>query len=98
MHCPIGLLTRLDLPLGHLHYFCKTDFRSPKTAAVAQKVGSERILLESDHEDAGSVPESMDTCIAFMAECFQKDAQTIIQQTTKNAYDFYGIPLSSLQE
>lgn len=95
------LLTQFDFPLqlsSVSSTLYRTDFRSPKTTAVAQKVGLERILLESDHEDAASVPESIHSCITFMADCFQTDHETIIQQTTQNAYDFYGIPQASLQE
>mmetsp|Transcript_13443 Transcript_13443/g.17535 ORF Transcript_13443/g.17535 Transcript_13443/m.17535 type:complete len:350 (-) Transcript_13443:147-1196(-) len=67
------------------------NFKSPKTADVVRRVGLERILLESDHEDADCVAESMRQGISFMAECFQVDEDTVVRQTTQNAYDFYGI-------
>jgi len=70
-----------------------TDFRSPKTKAVAQKVGLERILLETDHEDASRVPDSVQQCIDFLADCFQATPETVVERTTKNAMDFYGLRL-----
>ncbi|KAL7557063.1 hypothetical protein ACA910_009898 [Epithemia clementina (nom. ined.)] len=66
------------------------NFRSGKTADVARKVGLERLLLETDHEDASLVHDSMEQCISFMADCFQLDESVIVQQTTQNAKDFYG--------
>ena len=56
---------------------------------MARKVGLERILLETDHEDATRVHDSMLRGISFMAECFQVDESVIVQQTTQNALDFY---------
>lgn len=70
------------------------DFRSPKTADVARRVGLERILLETDHEDAALVLPSVESGIAFLADVFEVDRATVIDKTTNNAYQFYGVPTS----
>jgi Tat protein secretion system quality control protein TatD with DNase activity len=44
------------------------NFRSPNTAEIVRKVGIERLLLETDHEDAACVPESIQECIRFLSE------------------------------
>lgn len=73
-----------------------TDFRSPKTAQVMKKVGLERLVLESDHEDAALVQESMRQGIAYIADTFAVDERTVIEKTTENARVLYGLssPLS----
>jgi Tat protein secretion system quality control protein TatD with DNase activity len=67
------------------------NFRSPKTAQVVRKIGVERLVLESDHEDASYVPESMDRCIQFLSSALEMNKQEIIERTTVNAFDLYGL-------
>jgi Tat protein secretion system quality control protein TatD with DNase activity len=67
------------------------NFRSPKTAALMRHVGLERLVLESDHEDAAFVPASIDECIDYMAEALSLSRQEVITQTTRNAFDLYGL-------
>ena len=73
-----------------LVFFFK-DFRSPKTAQVMQKVGLERMVLETDHEDAAFVQPSMREGIAYIAQALGVDEATVIETTTKNALDLYGL-------
>ena len=83
-------------PPGRLYFgFAPVvNFRSPKTPHVIQKVGIDRLVLETDHEDARRVPESMETGIQTMAEILGVTKDYLIERTTQNAHDLYG--LSSL--
>jgi Tat protein secretion system quality control protein TatD with DNase activity len=70
------------------------NFRSPKTADVIRKVGIERLVLETDHEDAALVHDSMAETISFIAKALNVDEQEVIVRTTRNAEELYGIALS----
>jgi Tat protein secretion system quality control protein TatD with DNase activity len=59
-----------------------------------QKVGLERLVLETDHEEASRVPQSMQEGIAFVAETFGVDARVVVERTTQNARDLYGLSQS----
>lgn len=67
------------------------NFRSPKTVAVIQKVGLDRLVLETDHEDAGRVADSMQAGIQLLAEALETSEDEIVQRTTKNAFDLYRL-------
>ena len=56
-----------------------------------QKVGLERMVLETDHEDAARVQSSMRQGIAYIAETFKVDEAEVIETTTKNALALYGL-------
>ena len=59
-----------------------------------KKVGLERLVLETDHEDAVYVQESMRECISFISETFGVSEDTVIETTSKNAHALYGLSLS----
>jgi Tat protein secretion system quality control protein TatD with DNase activity len=67
------------------------NFRSPRTAEIVRKVGIERLVLETDHEDAARVPESIEACVRFLAETLEMEEQEVIDRTTANAFDLYGL-------
>lgn len=67
------------------------NFRSPNTAEIVRKVGIERLVLETDHEDAACVPESIQECIRFLSETLEIKEQEVIERTTANAFDLYGL-------
>lgn len=67
------------------------NFRSPKTALVVQHIGIDRIVLETDHEDSICVQPSIREGIEFLSTIFNMKEQDIIDITTKNAYELYGI-------
>jgi Tat protein secretion system quality control protein TatD with DNase activity len=67
------------------------NFQSLKTAAVMRKVGLERLVLETDHEDAAQVPVSIQEGIRFLAEAFNVSEQQVIEKTTANAFELYGL-------
>ena len=67
------------------------NFRSPKTAEIVRKVGIERLVLETDHEDAACVPQSIEECIRFLSETLEMEEQEVIDRTTANAFDLYGL-------
>jgi TatD DNase family protein len=70
------------------------NFRSPKTADVIRKVGLSRLLLETDHEDAAYVPESVQSGIRIIAEALGCAEQEVIETTTANAFQFYRLSRS----
>jgi TatD DNase family protein len=67
------------------------NFRSPKTIEIVRKIGLDRLLLESDHEDASLVPDSIDECVRFYAEAFETDEKVVIEKTLRNAAELYGL-------
>jgi TatD DNase family protein len=69
------------------------NFRSPKTAEIVRCVGPHRILLETDHEDAVLVPDSLLEAIDFYAAALHIRQQEVVDLTTRNAARFYGFPL-----
>ena len=93
-----GMLLRPSLDVSNFFRdgcLLNTDFRSPKTAQVMQKVGLERLVLETDHEDAALVQGSTRDGMQFLAQTFDVDEDTVIQTTTWNAHTLCGIPLPS---
>jgi Tat protein secretion system quality control protein TatD with DNase activity len=68
-----------------------TDFRSNKTADVIRRVGLERLVLESDHEDAALVADSIEASISFIAEALQVERDVVIRKTSENAFHLYGL-------
>jgi Tat protein secretion system quality control protein TatD with DNase activity len=67
------------------------NFRSPKTAEIVRKVGIDRLVIETDHEDAARVPESIVEGIRFLSETLEMKEQEVIDKTTANAFDLYGL-------
>ena len=67
------------------------NFRSPKTSELVRKVGLERLLLETDHEDASLVPSSIEEGIQFIAKALDCSRQHVVECTTRNAYAFYNL-------
>jgi len=67
------------------------NFRSPKTADVVRRCGIERLVLETDHEDAACVPDSIEQCIQFLATTLDLNEREVIERTTANSYDLYGL-------
>jgi Tat protein secretion system quality control protein TatD with DNase activity len=73
------------------------NFRSPKTADVIRKVGIDRLVLETDHEDAAFVPESLMDGIRLLANSLNMEEGQVVEQTTANAFDFYGLDKACTQ-
>jgi Tat protein secretion system quality control protein TatD with DNase activity len=67
------------------------NFRSPKTADVIRAIGLDRLVLETDQEDAALVYESMQRGIQYLAQALDVTEEEVIAKTTRNAMDFYGI-------
>ena len=67
------------------------NFRSNKTFDVIRRVGLERLVLETDHEDAACVPESMNQGVSLIAQALDEPEETVVATTTKNAMDFYKL-------
>jgi Tat protein secretion system quality control protein TatD with DNase activity len=68
------------------------NLRSPKTAEIVRCVGPHSVLLESDHEDASLVPDSLLEGIDFYAAALNLTQQEVVGLTTRNAARFYGFP------
>lgn len=62
---------------------------------MIQKVGIERLVLETDHEDAIYINSSIDECIDFLANVLALSRESVIQTTTHNALALYGLLPSS---
>jgi TatD DNase family protein len=67
------------------------NFDSKKTIQVMQSVGIERLVLETDHEDASRVPTSMKLGREVIARALEITQEELIHQTNKNAKDLYGL-------
>jgi Tat protein secretion system quality control protein TatD with DNase activity len=67
------------------------NFRSPKTADVVRHVGIDRLVLESDHEDATLVSGSIQGGIQFIADALGCSIATVVERTTHNAYALYNL-------
>ena len=65
------------------------NFRSPNITKVVQKVGIERLVLETDHEDAARVPESMATGVEFLSQVLDVRSDELIERCNRNAMDLY---------
>lgn len=92
----VGTIDQLTALCDNIYFgfAAVVNFRSPKTADVIRKVGIERLVLETDHEDAALVHDSMALSISFIAQALNLDEQEVIAQTTRNAQELYGIALS----
>jgi Tat protein secretion system quality control protein TatD with DNase activity len=58
---------------------------------VVRKVGLDRLVLETDHEDAALVADSMAEGIRFLAEALGESETVIVERTTRNAFDLYNL-------
>lgn len=67
------------------------NFKSPKTADVIRRVGVDRIVLETDHEDAAHVPAAMQQGVAFLAETLDVSCSELVARANANAMALYGI-------
>ena len=67
------------------------NFRSPKTAEVIRHIGLNRLVLETDHEDASLVAESIESGIRLLAEALDESRDTIVERTTANAFELYDL-------
>lgn len=72
------------------------NFDSPKTLQVVQEVGLDRLVLETDHEDAALVPPSMKLGVEVIAKVFEVTREELIRQTNENAYQLYNIKSSQV--
>jgi Tat protein secretion system quality control protein TatD with DNase activity len=70
------------------------NFRSPKTANVVRKVGIERLVLESDHEDSRLVSDSIQECIEYLAAALEMTSEEVVDRTTRNAFRLYNLELN----
>ena len=67
------------------------NFQSPKTELVMEKVGIERLVLESDLEDYHSVLNDLETSVGFTARVFGMGEDDVLRQTNANARYIYGL-------
>ena len=58
---------------------------------MIQKVGIERLVLETDHEDAARVMGSMKQGIEYIASALSISEEELVEQTTLNAQRLYGV-------
>ena len=72
------------------------NFSSPKTLEVIKTVGLDRLVLETDHEDAAKVPPSMDMGVQVLSEIFGIEPSELISRTNQNARDLYRLDANFL--
>jgi TatD DNase family protein len=72
------------------------NFQSPKTIQVLQEVGLERIVLETDHEDAAKVASSMKLGLQIISKAFGITEEELIAVTNQNVRDLYSIDAAAL--
>jgi TatD DNase family protein len=65
------------------------NFRSPHVSKLVQKIGLERLVLETDHEDAALVPESMRLGVEFLAQVLDVSETELVQRCNHNAMELY---------
>lgn len=65
------------------------NFRSPKTSQIAKKLGIERLVLESDREDASKVNSDITENVAFLADALELETSYVLKQTFENAKRLY---------
>jgi Tat protein secretion system quality control protein TatD with DNase activity len=68
------------------------NFRSPKTIDIIRCIGLSRLLLETDLDDISRVSQSLQDSIQYVAKALDIEESIVIEQTTKNAIDFYNLP------
>jgi TatD DNase family protein len=67
------------------------NFASPKTIEVLQTVGLDRLVMETDHEDAARVPSSMRLGLEVISEALGVSQEELITRTNRNARELYGL-------
>jgi TatD DNase family protein len=66
------------------------NFESPKTLQIIREVGLDRLVLETDHEDAGLVASSMKLGLHVISNAFAISENELIEKTNQNVADLYG--------
>ncbi len=66
------------------------NFDSHKTVQVIQEVGLDRLVLETDHEDAALVASSMELGLQVISKALEVSEDFLIQQTNHNVCRLYG--------
>lgn len=87
----VALLTKRGQSRCYFGFAPVVNFRAPKTADVVRQVGLARLVLETDHEDAALVQDSLEAGIHFLAKALDVDCETVVDWTTANAYAMYNI-------
>ena len=67
------------------------NHESPKTLEVIREVGLDRLVLETDHEDAGLVASDMKLGVKVISKAFEISELELIQITNRNACALYGL-------
>ena len=67
------------------------NFESHKTTDVIKTVGLDRLVLETDHEDAARVESSMKMGVRVIAEALSISEEELIRVTNSNARELYQI-------
>lgn len=80
-----------DYGLVYFGFAPVVNFRSPKTAELMRRIGIDRLLLETDHEDAALVHQSLKDSLSYLADALCLTEDMVIKATTTNAFRFYGI-------
>jgi Tat protein secretion system quality control protein TatD with DNase activity len=67
------------------------NFRSHRTPDIIRAIGLHRLLLETDVEQIQLVPSHLQIGVQYIAQVLQLDETTVMEQTTRNAKEFYNL-------
>lgn len=81
--------TDVTTPKVYFGFAPVINFQSPKTLEVIREVGLQRLVLETDHEEAYLVPSAMKEGVRVISEAFRITEDELIEITNKNAQDLY---------
>lgn len=80
-------------PLEFYFSFSSTiNGRAPKTSSVVAAVPEDRLLIESDHNDAAQIDESMSTVCQLVSDARGWTVEQTTQLTARNAMRFFLSP------
>eukprot|EP00980_Cylindrotheca_fusiformis_P024678 scaffold12200_cov122-Cylindrotheca_fusiformis.AAC.10 len=66
------------------------NFESKKTMEVIRAVGLERLVLETDHEEADRVPPSIKAGVELISKALGVSKEELVSITNRNVQDLYG--------
>jgi Tat protein secretion system quality control protein TatD with DNase activity len=87
----VVILVRLQRHKFTFGFAAAINFRSPKTAAGVRAIELDRLVSETDQDDAVLVHESMQRGIQYLAQALDVTKEQVIAKTTRDDMDFYGI-------
>lgn len=67
------------------------NFASPKTASVVRAIGIDKIVLETDLEDCGTVRRDLEKGVEFLSEVLGMERRSVLECCWRNSVQLYDI-------